>query len=71
MGVMGHLFLHKHRKSFFLTQEEVFFGVAGKGGMSAQALRLTEAFPGLASEPSISRLWVVVSRHNWFFGQRR
>lgn len=68
LGVTGHLSLHKHRKSSFLTQGEIFLGVAVKGGLSAQALGLTEAFPGLAWEPSVGRLWAV-SRCNWFSGQ--
>lgn len=46
----------------------MFLGVAVKGGLSAQALGLTEAFPELAWEPSVVRLWAV-SRCNWFSGQ--
>ena len=48
---MGHLFLHEHRRSSFLAQEEIFVGVAVKGGMSAKVLGLTR-FLGMASEPS-------------------
>lgn len=63
---MGHLFFDGYRAPYSFPimpppREKYFqaLGVAVKGGISARAPGLMEAFLGLASEPSVSRLWVV------------